>query len=289
MAAQSAPREQMAQAIGAVQTAQRLGPAIGPVFGGLLAPLVGLRNAFFVSAGVYAARVRAAHGALQGAAARARTAPSGRPARVTFGNILALENFLLLMVVIFGFQVVDRCFGPILPLHLDQLGYAPREVTILAGVLFSVLALAGALGKSDRRAGCWSALTPRVIIAGAALVGAVALIVFTVSSSAWLLALTIGIVGVCSGVGLTAAFTAGGSVIPPEVHGSAFGFLTGASLVGIAVSPVLSGLVGRAQHPGHVRRGRRRARAPRDRRPPRDGGTKSSGRTAAGGRGILVR
>ena len=42
MAALSAPRERMAQAIGAVQTAQRLGPAIGPVFGGLLAPLVGL-------------------------------------------------------------------------------------------------------------------------------------------------------------------------------------------------------------------------------------------------------
>ena len=37
MAARSAPREQMASAIGAVQTAQRIGPAIGPVIGGLLA------------------------------------------------------------------------------------------------------------------------------------------------------------------------------------------------------------------------------------------------------------
>ena len=58
------------------------------------------------------------------------------------------------------------------------------------------------------------------------------------------MAFTLGILGVCSGIGMTAAFTAGGSVIPPEVHGSAFGFLTGASLVGIAVGPVLSGLVG---------------------------------------------
>ena len=44
MAAESVPREQMARAIGTVQIAQRLGPAIGPVIGGLLAPLVGLRG-----------------------------------------------------------------------------------------------------------------------------------------------------------------------------------------------------------------------------------------------------
>jgi MFS family permease len=147
------------------------------------------------------------------------------------------------MVVIFGFQVVDRLFGPILPLHLDQLGFAPTEVTILAGVLFSVLAFAGALG--NQVAGrLLVRLTPRVTIAGAALVSAVALVAFMVSSSSWQLILTLGIIGICSGVGLTAAFTAGSSVIPPEVHGSAFGLLTSASLVGIAVSPMLSGLVG---------------------------------------------
>jgi DHA1 family multidrug resistance protein-like MFS transporter len=242
MAAQSASRERMAQAIGAVQTAQRLGPAIGPVFGGLLAPLVGLRNAFFVSAVVYALAFvlltvlyteppRVARGAAH---------PGGR---VTFGNILALENFLLLMVVIFGFQLVDRLFGPILPLHLDQLGFPPNEVALLAGVLFSVLALAGALG--NQVAGRLLArLSPRVTIAGAALVAALALVGFTMASSPWPMAFALAIVGACGGIGLTAAFTAGGSVIPTEVHGSAFGFLTGASLVGIAVSPVLSGLVG---------------------------------------------
>ena len=45
MAAESVPREQMARAIGTVQIAQRLGPAVGPVIGGLLAPMVGLAGA----------------------------------------------------------------------------------------------------------------------------------------------------------------------------------------------------------------------------------------------------
>jgi len=43
MAAMSAPAEQMARAIGTVQTAQRIGPAVGPVIGGVLAAAVGLR------------------------------------------------------------------------------------------------------------------------------------------------------------------------------------------------------------------------------------------------------
>ena len=53
MAADSAPPERTAYAIGTVQTAQRLGPALGPVIGGVVAQLVGLRNAFLVTSGFY--------------------------------------------------------------------------------------------------------------------------------------------------------------------------------------------------------------------------------------------
>ena len=54
MAAESAPRDRMPSAIGLVQTAQRLGPGVGPVIGGLLAGLVGLRRAFLATALFYA-------------------------------------------------------------------------------------------------------------------------------------------------------------------------------------------------------------------------------------------
>ncbi len=42
---------------------------------------------------------------------------------------------------------------------------------------------------------------------------------------------------------MTAAFTAAGASIPRHVHSTSFGFLTGASLTGTAVGPVLGGLV----------------------------------------------
>jgi MFS family permease len=54
---------------------------------------------------------------------------------------------------------------------------------------------------------------------------------------------TITLFGLAAGTAITTAFTAAGSVIPRHAHGVGFGFLTGASLIGSAVSPVLSGLV----------------------------------------------
>ncbi len=238
MAALSAPRERMAQAIGYVQTAQRLGPTIG----GILAPLAGIRNAFFVSASVYAVSLvlltilykqTSQPSAVQGA----------DRGRVTFSNILALENFLLLMVVIFSLQIVDRSFGPVLPLYLGQRGFSEVELPILAGTLFSVLALAGAVGHHVA-ARLLRSMTPRAIIATTSVAGAAAMLTFAMASAFWILVAAIAVAGLGIGVSMTTAFTAAGSVIPREAHGTAFGFLTSASLAGVAVSPVLSGLVG---------------------------------------------
>ena len=61
MAAESAPRDRMPSAIGAVQTAQRIGPGVGPVIGGLLAGLVGLRRAFLATAMFYAVALVIVH------------------------------------------------------------------------------------------------------------------------------------------------------------------------------------------------------------------------------------
>ena len=43
---------------------------------------------------------------------------------------------------------------------------------------------------------------------------------------------------------MTAAYTSAASVIPASARGAGFGLLTTASLVGLAVSPIVSGLLG---------------------------------------------
>jgi MFS family permease len=240
MAALSAPREKMALAIGTVQTAQRMGPALGPVIGGLLAPVVGLRNTFLVAAVFYAVALVVLT-VLYREPPRAERAEDDRQ-RTPFTTILNFENFLLLMLVIFGLQLVDRSFGPVLPLYLGQLGYGPEDVLLVSGVLFSVLAFAGALGN-QLAAGLLARVSARTLIASAVLVGAAALAIFTWTASTWLLVASMSAIGLCIGAAMTTAFAAAGAVIPRNVHATGFGLLTTASLAGLAVSPVLSGLV----------------------------------------------
>jgi MFS transporter, DHA1 family, multidrug resistance protein len=240
MVARSAPPDQMATAIGSVQAAQRFGPAIGPLIGGVLASAVGLRNTFLVSSLVY--------GLAFAMVAFMYTEPTREKARdqvdtrVSFSNVLAFENFLLLMLVIFSLQVVDRSFGPIMLLHVAQIGYMPDQATLLVGVLFSVLAVSSVAGY--QLAAALLKKTPaRAVIVGALLASAASLGGFALVEAAWLLVLTIALFGMAAGTALTTAFTAAGSVVPRHAHGVGFGFLTGASLIGSAISPVLSGLL----------------------------------------------
>ena len=238
MVAMSVPRERMAHAIGVVQTAQRMGPAVGPIIGGILVPLVGLRGSFCAAAGIY---VVAFLMITTMYAEPARQAAGGRRSGgVRFGNVLAFENFVVLMAVIFCLQLVDRSFGPILALHLEQLGYV--QLSILSGVLFSVLAVSGALGH-QLAATLLRTQSPRAVIAGAALAGAGGMSIFAAAATLWLLLPAMAIIGLSLGTALTAAFSAAGAVIPEDAHGVSFGFLTSASLIGSAISPVLSGLV----------------------------------------------
>ena len=239
MVAMSVPRERMAHAIGIVQTAQRMGPAVGPIIGGILVPLVGMRGSFYAAALAYAAALLMIT-TMYVEPRRGREPGTRRSGSIRFSNVLAFENFVLLMAVIFCLQLVDRSFGPILALHLEELGYV--QLAIVSGVLFSVLAVSGALGHQFA-ATLLKTHSPRAVIAGAALAGAVGMGVFAAAATLWLLLPAMAVIGLSLGTAMTAAFSAAGAVIPEDAHGISFGFLTSASLIGSAISPVLSGLV----------------------------------------------
>jgi MFS family permease len=241
MAADSSPRDRIAQSIGMVQTAQRLGPALGPVLGGLVAGAVGLRAAFLVTSVFYlVALVQLL--VLYHEPGEHHASAAAAPSRVTFTNVLAFENFLLLMAAIFGLQFVDRSFGPVLPLHVASLGVRPSRVAVVSGVVFSTLACSAAVGHHvcARLLRRWSA---RVVISRAALVAAFAVALFLVVGNAWALVPTAAVFGGCIGAAMTAAYAAAAGVVPATVRGASFGFLSSASLAGLALSPAICGFL----------------------------------------------
>jgi MFS family permease len=245
MAAESAPPGRMPQAIGLVQTAQRLGPGVGPVIGGVIAHFVGLRRSFLVTAAFYAAALLVVLFFYDERATR--HASAGAPAEdgpVTFRSVLAFDNFMLMMIVIFGLQFFDRSFGPVLSLYVEQGGVARSHVALVAGILFSVMAGAGALGHHF----CGRLLTrfsTRTVIASGAAVAGVGCAALAAVMNPWLMSAASTAVGVGIGAAMTASYTAAGSVIPSGAHGTGFGVLTSASLIGMAVSPIVAGFLGR--------------------------------------------
>jgi MFS family permease len=242
MAAESAPRHRMAQAIGFVQTGQRIGPAIGPVIGGLIAPLVGLRASFFVASAFYLLALfsvlvlyREPH-------------DRSKPRRVRGGkavllHLVRLKHFMLALGVIFGLQAVDRSFGPVLPLYVAQVGVAESRVPIVTGILFSLGAFSAAFGH--HLAGVLLATrSPRTIVLAGVLVAGTAITTIILAPTLWLVGGAMLLIGIAIGVSTTTIYTVAGSLLPEDAHATGFGFMTTASLVGLAVSPIVAGFIG---------------------------------------------
>lgn len=243
MAAESAPEAQMARAIGWVQTAQRLGPALGPVIGGALAQMVGLRMAFIAAAVMFlGAFLLVIVGYREGHERRARQDEPPR-AVATFRELLMVPHFMVFMGTIFALQMVDRSFGPVLPLYLREVGVAPDQVAVLAGLVFTVAAGSGAVGNQLCNWLLRHLPAPRLIMAGAGLAG-VSSVVFSLGPSATWLVVAAAPFGAGLGVAFTTMYTIAGQRVAPESRGVAFGYLTTASLSGLALSPVVSGLLG---------------------------------------------
>ncbi len=245
MAAESAPRDRMPSAIGLVQTAQRIGPGVGPIIGGALAGIVGLRKAFIATGLFYAAALVLVHFMYDDRVTHQTEPanPADEHARVTFRSVLAFQNFILMMIVIFALQFVDRSFGPILPLYVEQTGVSHERVAVLSGVLFSIMACAGALGHHF----CGRLLRrfpSRAVIAGGAAAAALGAGSVGLTGNMWIMSAAATIFGVGIGAAMTASYSAAGSVIPRSAHGTGFGVLTSASLVGMASSPFIAGVLG---------------------------------------------
>jgi DHA1 family multidrug resistance protein-like MFS transporter len=147
-----------------------------------------------------------------------------------------------LMAVVFGLQFVDRSFGPVLPLYVAQLGTPAHRVPLIAGILFSVAAAAGAVGNQV----CGWLLrssSPRTVITGSAVTGAVGALLYVVAPRTVWLFLATPLFGVAMGAATTSTYTAASGVMPATARGAGFGLLSTASLTGLALSPIMSGIL----------------------------------------------
>jgi MFS transporter, DHA1 family, multidrug resistance protein len=237
MATSLAPRDQTGRAVGAIQAAQILSAAVGPLAGGFLADVVGIRRTFLATALLCAAALVLVVFFYREAPPPARE-PGVEP--MPLRRVLALQGVLTLLWVLFLVNFVGRSFTPILPLYLQRLGVSSDNLASATGLLISLYSIAAAvsaagLGRASRRYA-----PQRLLVLSLALGAFTVLPMAFVPSFSLLLALAVAL-GLASGGALTLCYTMGGLMVPGEHRTVAFGFFSMAALFGGAVSPSVAG------------------------------------------------
>ncbi len=247
MATSLAPRDQTGRAVGQVQAAQILSAAIGPLTGGILADVIGIRWTFVVTAGICAMALALIVAYYQEAPP---TAPSeADPPRSRFTAALRLTGVPLLLVVLFFVNFVGRSFTPILPLHVQSLGVGVQGLASATGMLISAYSVAAALsatylGRLSRHR------SPRILLTASLGGGAIAVLPMAFAGTiTHLLALAVAL-GLASGGALTLCYTMGGLMVPAGDRTTAFGFFSAAALFGGSVSPLVAGALSHADLKG---------------------------------------
>ncbi len=238
VASVSAPRDKVSVAIARVQGAQLLSVAVGPAAGGFVASHFGTRAAFFVTAAMCALALVALiflfHEVRDAPASGRVVAPRSTPLR----EFLRYPHFVTVMLLLLVAQFIDRGLALLIPLRVAHMEGVDMAAT--SGLIISVAAVGAALSASV--AGRLSQVLPTgrlllvQLLVGAPLCAAMAW------ADGWVALLVLRTaVALCFGAALTLAYSLGGTIVPAESRGAAFGWLALGVQLGTASSPLLTG------------------------------------------------
>jgi len=235
------PRERLAASMGILQTSVYVGISAGPVMGGVIAQVAGIRGTFFVAGGMLVIA-----GLLVWQFVHEHFAPPSSAPRLgfmqTLGHGLRSRALMPLMVTLLLVQLSSAIVFPILPLYVQQLSAPSDPVKLYAGLAFGLTAGFSALaaisyGKLVDRSGY------RRILVFACFGAALFFLPQAFARNiAQLLLLRAGL-GIFFGVLIPATNAIVGLSTPPEIRGSAYGLTNGGTAVGNAIGPLLGSTI----------------------------------------------
>jgi MFS transporter, DHA1 family, multidrug resistance protein len=236
--ANAAPGRQMGQAFGFYQTSMTVGAGIGPLVGGFVADTVGLREAFFVAAGLMVVGLLAT---LLFIPAMKVVSTEPRPGPIQeLRHIVGTRALLTVWVALVAMQASIFFILPIFPLFLEGLGVI--QVASTMGILMAITAVTSTVATpltgvlADRRG-------HRLVLIGSLVATGVATgITALVSTVPQLVALRAAAGAAMAGIGPTTSALAA-KAIPGHQRGGAFGMMSTARTVGVLVGPLAGAAV----------------------------------------------
>jgi DHA1 family multidrug resistance protein-like MFS transporter len=248
LASVSCPKDKVPVAIGRVQGAQLLSVAVGPAAGGYVASHFGLRYAFFVTAAMCAIALVGLIVLFTEGRPEAEAGAEPPAGEFTLRDVLGRRGFPLVLGLLFIGQFIDRGLSLLVPLRVatlpdvSQIAATSGEIISLAAVCATGSALAA--GRLAQR---WPA--ERLLLIGL-LAGGLPCALMALAPGWPSLMLLRCLTGLCLGGALTLAYSLGGTLVPGERRGAAFGWLALSVQVGTAASPLATGGLAALSLPG---------------------------------------
>lgn len=241
LVATQTPRHRSAWALGMLSSGIMAGNLIGPLLGGALPPLIGLRGTFWLAgATIFVAFVatcvfvkeapRPARAAQHAAAARWSSIPDKRPivAMLVTGALLMLANMSI---------------EPIITVYVASLVHDPARVTFVAGLAMSAAAL-GSIVSASRIGRFADRVGHSAVIVAALAVCALLLVPQAFVTAGWQLVALRFLMGVSLAGLLPCIATVIRHHAPDRMAGTALGYSVSAQFAGQVLGPLIGGFIG---------------------------------------------
>ena len=241
LVAAQTPKARSGWALGTLSSGIMAGSLAGPLIGGGLPPLIGIRWTFFAAGGViflaFLATVFLIKEKPMPRLARRERRRGGWEKVPDKRLIVAMMATGLLLML------ANMSIEPIITVYVEQLVRNPAHVTMVAGVVMAAAALgsilsASRLGKLADRVGHWT------VIVGCLLAAAVLLIPQAFVASGWQLVGLRFLMGLSLGGLLPCIASVIRHNVPDDVVGNMLGYSTSSQYAGQVAGPLAGGFIG---------------------------------------------
>ena len=244
LVATQTPKDRSAWALGTLASGIMAGNLVGPLIGGVLPALIGIRGTFLAAGAMIFLAFLATLFLI-----KEEKSPARKQAAKESGGWASIPDKGPVIAMLFTgmlLMLANMSIEPIITVYVAQLVEDPARVTIVAGIVMSAAALgsilsASRLGKLADRIGHWP------VIAGALGIAGLLLIPQAFVTSSWQLIVLRFLMGVALGGLLPCISAVIRHSVPDSAAGSILGWSVSSQYVGQVAGPILGGFIG-----GHV-------------------------------------
>jgi MFS family permease len=241
LVATQTPKSRSGWALGMLASGIMAGNLVGPLVGGALPPLIGIRHTFWLAGGVIFLTFLATAGLIK-EQPRPRRETTLRP-RVGWSAIPDKRPVRAMLMTGMLLMFATMSIEPIITVYVAELVPDPGRVTLVAGIVMSAAALgsilsASRLGKLADRIGHWRVIT---LALGAS---ALLLIPQAFVTAGWQLVLLRFLMGLALGGLLPCIASVIRHSVPDRIAGNILGYSTSAQFAGQVAGPLAGGFLG---------------------------------------------